>query len=564
VPRFIAAPKTERTIAMTNSRLRCRVAELCATIFIQLTGLSLCFVQADQQTSMVSMSDGIKLATDVYLPAQGAAPYPVVLIRTPYDKNSLKGGAGNMCALGYAVVVQDMRGRFSSEGHHAIIFGNEGLGGANKDGHDTIKWIAEQPWCNGKIATWGGSALGIAQNMAAPGAPTELKGQVVQVAFSNYYGQAAYQGGVWRKELLEGWLKATKMEDGNLSTFLGHPYYDEFWKSLNAEQHAPLVNAPGVFSGGWYDIFLQGTINSFVTIQDRGGPEARGHCVLIIAPVAHGAFKELVYPTNIVSAAPVNPMAPMGHFAAWLKGEPSNISELKPVHYFVMGDPIDQLAPGNFWRSADSWPPPAKVTPFYFCSNHELCRSAPTDTQTLSYKYDPNDPVPTVGGQNLNIEKGPMDQTKVEGRPDVLLFTSDPLEQPIEVSGRIGAKLWISSDCPDTDFTVKLCDVYPDGRSMLVTDGIRRASLRNGFETPEFLESGMVVEVNVDLWSTSLIFNKGHRIRVAVSSSNAPRFEPNANSGDPHPVGKTRIATNTLYVSQEHPSAILLPIYNGP
>src|SRR5262245_47347647 len=130
--------KIERTISMTNSRLRCRVAELCAAIFIQLTGLSLCFAQDDQQTSMVSMSDGIKLAADVYLPPHGAAPYPVVLIRTPYDKNSLKSGAGNMCALGYAVVVQDMRGRFGSEGHHAIIFGNEGLGGANKDGHDTI------------------------------------------------------------------------------------------------------------------------------------------------------------------------------------------------------------------------------------------------------------------------------------------------------------------------------------------------------------------------------------------------------------------------------------------
>jgi uncharacterized protein len=550
---------------MTSFRLRHRLAQLGAILFTQLTGLSLCFAQLDPQTSMVPMRDGVKLATDVYLPTQGDAPFPVVLIRTPYNKNSLKGGAGNLCSLGYAVVVQDMRGRFASEGHHAIIFGNDGLGGANKDGHDTMTWIAKQSWCGGKIATWGGSALGIVQNMAAPGAPTELKGQVVQVAFSNYYEQGAYQGGVWRKELLEGWLKATNMEQVNLPTFLAHPYYDDFWKSLNAEEHAPLVNAPGVFSGGWYDIFLQGTINSFVTIQNRGGPNARGHCVLIVAPVAHGAFKELVYPPSTVSGVPVNPMAPMGHFAAWLKGESSSVAQIKPVHYFVMGDPTDKFAPGNFWRSAESWPPPAKVTPFYFSFDHQLSRSEPNDAHKLSYRYDPSDPVPTLGGQNLNIEKGPMDQTKVERRPDVLLFTSEELDEPVEISGRIGAKLWISSDCPDTDFTVKLCDVYPDGRSMLVSDGIRRASLRNNFEKPDLLEAGMIYEVNVDLWSTSLIFNKGHRIRIAVSSSNAPRFEPNANTGDPHPVaGNTRIANNTLHISPEQPSQVLLPLYDGP
>src|SRR5262249_47551577 len=147
----------------------------------------------------------------------------------------------------------------------------------------------------------------------------------------------------------------------------------------------------------------------------------------------------------------------------------------------------------------------------------------------------PADPVPTVGGQNLQIAKGPMDQREVEGRKDVLLFTTEPLPAAVEVTGRLTAKLYVSSDCPDTDFTVKLCDVYPDGRSMLVTDGIRRASLRNGFEKREPLEAGKVYEVAVDLWSTSLVFNKGHRIRVAVSSSNAPRFEPNANTGEPHP-----------------------------
>jgi putative CocE/NonD family hydrolase len=229
-----------------------------------------------------------------------------------------------------------------------------------------------------------------------------------------------------------------------------------------------------------------------------------------------------------------------------------------------MGDTEDKTAPGNRWRSAAAWPPPAKVTPFYFHADHTLDPKKPDGAGQLAYKYDPQNPVPTIGGQNLLITKGPMDQRPVESREDVLLFTTEPLSEPVEVTGRITAKLFIASDCPDTDFTVKLCDVYPDGKSMLVTDGIQRASLRNSYERRELLELGQVVEVNVDLWSTSLIFNRGHRIRIAVSSSNSPRFEPNANTGDPHPIsGKTRTAANTVYVSDQYPSHVLLPLYRG-
>jgi predicted acyl esterase len=512
----------------------------------------------------VPMADGVKLATDVHLPASGKPPYPAILLRTPYDKAGGKGIASGLCARGYAVVVQDMRGRFASQGEAAIIFGNDGLGGKHKDGHDTLRWIAKQDWSDGKVVTLGGSALGIVQNMAAPGAPEALKGQVVSVAFSDYYHQAAYQGGVWRKELLEGWLKATKLEDVNLPTFLKHPTYDDFWKGLSAEAHADQVNAPGLFVGGWYDIFLQGTINSFTTIQKRGGPNARGKCFLVIAPTAHGAFSQKVEYPN-ASKAPLNYAAPLDLLDHWLNGTRNGAEKLRPVHYYVMGDPDDKKAPGNVWRSADAWPPPASDTPFYLRDDRTLGKGKPDNGGQLTFKYDPEDPAPTVGGQNLIISKGPMDQRKVESRKDVLVFTTEPLAEPLEVTGRVRAKLFVSSDCPDTDFTVKLCDVYPDGRSMLVADGIRRASLRNGFGKAEPLEKGRVYEVEVDLWSTSLVFNKGHRIRVAVSSSNAPRFEPNANTGEPHPAkGKTRVAANAVHLSAAHPSHVLLPIYFGP
>jgi uncharacterized protein len=549
---------------MPTSHLWRRLALILVLLLGQVAGLSGCSARVAAQAEMVPMSDGVKLATDVYLPAKGSPPYPAILIRTPYGKDVGKGLAGNLGPLGYALVAQDMRGRFASEGHHAIIFGNDGLGGKHQDGHDTLRWIAKQPWSDGKVATWGGSALGIVQNMAAPNAPDALKGQVVIMAFSDYYHQAAYQGGVWRKELLEGWLKNTKMEDVNLPTFLEHSTYDGFWKQLSAEAHADKVNAPGVYIGGWYDIFLQGTINSFVTIQNRGGPNARGRCFLVIGPQAHGNFNQKVdYPN--AAQAPINLFAPMNLLAYWLKGEEKGIKELQPVHYYVMGATDDRNAPGNTWRSADGWPPPAAATPFYFHADRSLSKKKPGGSGRLTYSYDPQDPVPTLGGQNLLISKGPMDQRPVESRPDVLLFTTDPLPEPVEVTGRITAKLHVSSDCPDTDFTVKLCDVYPDGKSMLVTDGIRRASLRNSFEKREPLKPGKTYEVSVDLWSTSLVFNKGHRIRIAVSSSNSPRFEPNANTGDPHPSpGRTRVATNTLYLSARHPSHILLPLYNGP
>jgi hypothetical protein len=384
------------------------------------------------------------------------------------------------------------------------------------------------------------------------------------MAFSDYYHQAAYPGGVWRKEMLEAWLKGTKMEDVNLATFLGHPTYDDFWKRLSAEAHAEQVNAPGVYIGGWYDIFLQGTINSFVSIQSKGGPKARGKCFLVIGPFAHGnANQKADYPK--ATQAPINVVAPMNLLAHWLKGEPSGVEKLKAVNYYVMGDTDAEGAPGNFWRSADTWPPPAEVTSFYFHADQALGEAPPSGPGRLTFKYDPQNPVPTLGGQNLQIARGPMDQRPVESRPDVLLFTTEPLPEPVEVTGRITATLFISSDCPDTDFTVKLSDVYPNGKSMLVTDGIQRASLRDRFETRQLLEPDEVYKLDVDLWSTSLILNRGHRLRIAISSSNSPRFEPNANTGDPHPSpGKSRIATNTVHLSAKHPSRIMLPLYSGP
>ena len=521
--------------------------------------------ELDESTHMVPMRDGTRLATDVYLPADAADPLPVILVRTPYSKD--KGGqpvATAACRRGYAFVVQDIRGRFQSEGNDAIVFHNDGWAAPNRDGHDTLKWIANQPWCDGNIATWGGSALGITQNMLAPDAPETLKAQYVQVAFSNMYTQAAHQGGGFRKALVENWLGGNRFDPKSLETFIAREKYDQFWEELNPEAQAHRAVAPGIFAGGWYDIFLQGTINSFVTINSQGGPRARGNCRLIIGPWAHGSFDDLKYPPN--SERRPEAADAMRFFDHLLKGADNGVPDDKPVHYYVMGDPEDPDAPGNYWRSADSWPPPAVPTEVYFHADGSLAFEPPSAAGAkLSYKYDPNDPVPTVGGQNLTLPKGPMDQRKVESRPDVLLFTTDTLTEPAEVTGRIFARLYVSSDCPDTDFTVKLTDVYPDGRSMLLTDGICRARYRESVREASFLEPGEVCEVTVDLWSTSIVFNRGHKIRVAVSSSNSPRFDPNPNTGKPlRADDQKRIAGNTLHLSKRHPSHIILPRYDGP
>jgi predicted acyl esterase len=510
------------------------------------------------QDVMVAMTDGTELATTVYLP-EGKPPFPVIVSRTPYNKDGLKGEATKFCRNGYAFVAQDFRGRFKSKGHHSIIFHNEGWTKPH-DGQDTLKWIAAQPWCNGKIGSTGGSALGITQNMTAPVAPDALQAQFVVVAYSDMYSQGAYQGGAFRTGLLENWLKGTGMVDVNLKTFVAHPKYDDFWAEMNPETQAERVRAPAVFLGGWYDIFQQGTINSFLTIHEHGGPGARGHCRLVIGPFGHGNMTELKYPPNSGKGPACR--NDMDWFDYVLKGKANAVANEKLVHYYVMGDPTDEKAPGNLWRSADTWPPAATVTPYYFQSDGKLLADTkPEGKGSKTYSYDPAKPVPTIGGAELGADIGPKDQRKVESRDDVVLFTTDVLAEPIEVTGRIIAKLFISSDCPDTDFTVKLTDVYPDGRSMLVTDGVLRTRFRESFQEEKFLEARKVYEISVDLWSTSLIFNKGHKIRIAVSSSNSPRFDPNPNTGYGFRADKeTRVAKNTIYFSAEHPSRILLPI----
>ncbi len=571
-------PVRPRTAGLAGSRTRAQIRLLWLLLLTLALGLAASDAGAlgvKQYCFMVRMRDGTRLATDVYLPRlPRRCRWPVILVRTPYGKHKItKREARFVCRQGCGLAVQDVRGRYCSEGTDVTFSpglpseGREddavpnGLPGQGTDGHDSIRWLARQGWCNGRAATWGPSAMGIAQNLLAPNAPKALKAQHVMMAFSDMYSQAAYQGGAFRKALIDGWFEEHRFGAAGLRAVRAHPRYDEFWQQLNAERRAAEVDVPAVFWGGWYDAFLQGTINSFVTIHNQGGPRARGRCRLILGPWAHKDIERLVDPRN----AGCWPRAgdPFRFFEYWLKGCRNGVPCDQPVHYYVMGARCEPGALGNFWRIAASWPPPSRPSEFYLHADGSL-RDVPPGTAEgqLTYRYDPDHPVPTVGGQNLNLPQGPKDQRKVESRPDVLVFSTDRLSRPLEVSGRIRARLYVSSDRPDTDFTVKLTDVYPDGRSMLVADGILRARFRESFEREDFLEPGKVYELTVDLWSTSIIFNRGHRIRVAVSSSNAPRFEPNPNTGGSWNDGQPpQIATNTVHLSSQHPSHVVLPVY---
>jgi predicted acyl esterase len=509
---------------------------------------------------MVPMRDGTRLATDVYLPRFPRAAVPVILVRTPYGRHEVKKIAARyVCRRGYGLVVQDMRGRYGSQGDDRAAFRSDGWG-VNRDGHDTIRWIARQCWCNGDVATWGVSAMGVAQNMLAPDAPAALKAQHVMMAFSDMYSQATYQGGVLRKSLVEGWTTRYRYNPANLATIRAHPHYDDFWSEFNSAAQAHRANAPAVFWGGWHDIFVQGAIDSFVGVHNRGGPRAKGKCRLILGPWTHDDLERLADPRK--AACWPRAGEAFRFFEYWLKGRCNGVPGDRPVHYYVMGDRCDRSAPGNCWRTADNWPPPSRPTKFHLHADGRLRTAAPSDPEgRLRYRYDPQDPVPTLGGRNIILRQGPRDQRAVESRDDVLLFSTAPLPRPLEVTGRVRARLFVESDCPDTDFTVKLTDVYPDGRSMLIADGILRARYHRSFAREDLLKPGEVYAIDVDLWSTSIAFNRGHVIRIAVSSSNAPRFEPNPNTGEhPDQATTTRIATNTLHLNSDYPSHVLLPV----
>lgn len=550
----------KRTFRMKMKHMAARAALIfCATWAITFASV---LARADVETFWVPMADGTELVTDVHLP-EGDAPFPSVLLRSTYGRGVTP---PHLIKAGYAVVVQDVRGMGESDGE-PYVFHYEGWREGLTDGADTVAWIRRQPWCDGNVATYGGSALGITQALLAP-STDGLKAQFIHAAVGDLYHFAAYHGGVFRQNMLENWLKGIKQAQ-LIPIYREHPRYDAFWRYYNADARAAEITAPALFVGGWYDIFQQGIINAFQAREVNGGDGARGKNLLIMTWGAHGPDITDDYGLKGNRFEVKEQDVYRAFLDYHLRGNEHALDNVPKVHYYLMGDDVAPDAPGNEWRTADTWPPyPTHDTPFYLGADGALTMGVAAEDHTaLQYTFDPANPVPTHGGANLFLRSGAFDQRHVrEGRYDILVFATDPLEEPLEIVGRVRVKLFVSSDAPDTDFTAKLVDVFPAGdeREILMLDGIQRVKARYslGEAAPLLTGPEEVVELEVDLWSTAWVLNTGHRIGLHVSSSNAPRFEVNPNTGADHPVAgeEMRTAVNRVHMGGVHPSRLILPV----
>ncbi len=519
---------------------------------------------------LVPMRDGVGLATQVFFPDDGSS-WPAILSRTPYDIESDviadPEWIGFVTSRDYAYVIQDTRGRFASEGADSV-FWTDGWG-ALQDGYDTIEWIAAQPWCDGNVGMHGGSARGIVQYLAAGAAPPHLKACVVRAATEDFYDNAFFQGGGYRESLVQGWFDS--IDNPEMAAFYSaHPVRTEFWDQVDLGARAASAQVPILNIGGFYGVFGESAIDAFRALEFGGGPGALGNQRLVIGPWTHDGIErfdqgELTYPEN--SYYGTNTLR-WRWYDRWLKGIMNGVDEEPAVDFYLMGDPDDPLAPGNLWISSDDFPPDVVATPYYF---HTGASGAPFGLETTPaevsddgfwYSHDPATPVATRGGRNLELPSGPYDQRPVHaGRSDILSLRTSPLTEPVIVAGEIRVRFWAECSTPDTDWCAKLIDVYPDGREMLVTDGILRARFRNGFDHEELVVPGEVHEYEIDLWSTALVFATGHRIQVSLSGSNNRRFAINPNNG--LPFGQStpvQVAIVRVRADATYPSHVLLPV----
>lgn len=577
-------------------------------VAMALAAIPLCAAERNQviieRNVPATMRDGVILRADIYRP-DAPGKFPVLLERTPYNKDGDLEFGVKAAKHGYVAIIQDVRGRYTSDGDW-YPFKYE-----SQDGYDTVEWAASLPYSNGKVGMVGGSYVGATQMLAAIAHPPHLAGIFPFVTASNYHDGWTYQGGAFEQWFNESWTSilaqetlgrrvrdATNAKEGvwelplsrySLFNFgpaspwptglgalapyfldwLKHPSFDDYWKRWSIEDHFQDIKVPAYTVAAWYDLFQGGALRNYMGIKAHGGSEAarNGQRLLVIVGGHAGLGRKVgevdFGPQSVINIDDLE----LRWYDHLLKGIDNGIENEKPVKIFVMG--IDK------WREEDSWPlERANNTEYYLHSGGKansltgdgsLSAEPPRFEPFDRFTYDPANPVPTLGGplccDPVHLMAGPVDQRPDEARPDVLVYTTPAFKRNFEVTGPVKLVLYASSSAVDTDFTGKLVDVWPNGFAQNLTEGIIRARYRDSQAKPEFLNPGQVYKFTIDLWSTSNVFLAGHKLRLDISSSNFPRFDRNPNTGaDPETATRWVKATNTIYHDGAHPSSLVLPV----
>ena len=550
------------------------------------------------------MRDGVRLYADCYLP-QDPGKYPTIVTRTPYgvQRPGMHQTMVNLAQHGYAVVLVDVRGRYESQGDWEP-FRDEAL-----DGYDIVEWAAIQPFSNGRVGLQGGSYLGHNQWATASQKPPHLEVIVPRVASTNIYANWLSMGGAFRLSFNFGWgavrmpyrimlpqywhtedftpenlqyqnvlqhLPLMTMDQygsgakiKHYRDWLEHQSYDAYWKEISDEERFDQIEVPAYTMGGWFDIFVQGTVNGYVGMRNEASAEEAGSASrMIIGPWGHGVSQSFggwdFGPDAVIDAS----KRELQFYDLHLKGEKNDLSDEKPVQIFYMG--------ANRWRGEDNWPiPETDYRKVYLTSDNKansvrgdgrLIFVEPTRAGSDQYHYDPLQPVPTTGGNNCcgtPTLSGPRDQRPLERREDVLVYTSEILKEAITIAGPVEMNLFAATDGPDTDWMIKLIDVQPDGYAMPISEGILRARFRNGIDQMELLTSNEMYEFKIAMMPTANVFLPGHRLRIDITSSNFPQFARNLNTGED--LGKSaisRVAQQTVFHGPDHSSHLIIPIVN--
>jgi uncharacterized protein len=522
------------------------------------------FGSITEEHLMVPMRDGVRLSVYLYRPV-GGGPWPVIFEQR-YASLRSKGtreSAAKLARGGYVVALVNYRGTHLSEGkwvgYRAMQFGEL------RDGYDVCEWFAVQPWSTGKVGTFGSSQGGYAQNYLAVTRPPHLACQYMVDTGLSLFHEGYRIGGTARPDRFKSLGEVCRNPQDNedlLREWDNHPTYDDYWAAEDCTPHFGKMNVPCFTIGSWYDFMNQGSIASFVGREHEGGAGSRGRQWLLIGPWLHGRSNkvtkngELEYPVNAAWDTDAHMLRWFDH---WLKGAANGITEEPKVRWYEMGAIGEGDAGGNVWREAADFPPAAEMQSLYLHEGGSLNGQAPTEPDSkTSLVSDPRSPMQIPAGGF----PGAKDARSFEAQAEVRTFTTEILTGPVKWTGRVQAELLLSSTAVDTDVIVRVSDVYPDGRSILIIDYPQRVRYREGFDREVMMKPGEIYPVSFPVGWISQVFAKGHRIRVTVASTGAPYYEPNPQNGRDFPDAipdDAVVATNTIYHSAEHASRLLVP-----